>query len=111
MKTDARRRLTSVDAVVRAAGEIDVPRERFVAAVREVLAKSRAGGSGGAEPADVARAAREHLATRDERSMRRVLNATGVVLQTNLGRAPLAPAALAAIVDASGRVTQLICED
>jgi L-seryl-tRNA(Ser) seleniumtransferase len=35
-------------------------------------------------------------------SLRRVINATGVVLHTNLGRAPLAPAA----VDAIARVAQ-----
>jgi L-seryl-tRNA(Ser) seleniumtransferase len=105
MKTDARRRLPSVDVVVRAAGELDVPRERFVAAVRDVLAKARTEGGAGADAAEVARAAREQLAARDERSMRRVLNATGVVLQTNLGRAPLAPDAIAAIADAAGSVS------
>src|SRR5207244_12558744 len=99
------RRLPSVDAVVRAAGELGVPRERFVAAVRDVLAKARTDGDAGADPADVARAARERLSSRDERSMRRVLNATGVVLQTNLGRAPLAPDAIAAIADAAGSVS------
>jgi len=34
-----------------------------------------------------------------------VINATGVVLQTNLGRAPLSPRALAAIAAAAGAVT------
>jgi L-seryl-tRNA(Ser) seleniumtransferase len=34
-----------------------------------------------------------------------VLNATGVVLQTNLGRAPLAPAAISAIADAAAAVS------
>jgi L-seryl-tRNA(Ser) seleniumtransferase len=105
MKTDARRRLPSVDAVVRAAGEVDVPRTRFVAAVRDVLADARRAQAASVDPAEVARAARERIAARDERSLRRVLNATGVVLQTNLGRAPLAPSAIAAIADAASAVS------
>jgi L-seryl-tRNA(Ser) seleniumtransferase len=104
MTTDARRRLPSVDAVVRAAGDVDLPRDRFVRAVRDVLAEARAAGTtlDGSSAAD---AARHRLRSRDRRSLRRVLNATGVVLQTNLGRAPLAPVALAAIVDAAGAVS------
>ena len=101
MTTDARRRLPSVDAVVRAAGDVDIPRERFVRAVRDVLADARAAGTILDEPA-AAEAARRRITDRDRRSLRRVLNATGVVLQTNLGRAPLAPAALAAITEAAG---------
>ena len=104
MTTDARRRLPSVDAVVRAAGDVDLPRDRFVRAVRDVLAEARVSGAT-LDEAGAADAARRRLRDRDQRSLRRVLNATGVVLQTNLGRAPLAPAALAAIVDASGAVS------
>ncbi len=102
MSADTRRRLPSVDAVVRAAGGLDIARDRFVDAVREVLAEARSDGSRLEDASAVAAAARARLASRDRRSLRRVLNATGVVLQTNLGRAPLAPAALAAIVDAAG---------
>ena len=35
-------------------------------------------------------------------SLRRVINATGVIVHTNLGRAPLSAAAVQAVVDASG---------
>ncbi len=102
MSVADRRRLPSVDAVVRAAGPLAVPRPRFVAAVRAVLDDARGGRLSVAGAEDAARAARERLALRDRRTLRRVLNATGVVLQTNLGRAPLAPAAVAAIAEAAG---------
>jgi L-seryl-tRNA(Ser) seleniumtransferase len=102
--TDARRRLPSVDAVVRAAGDIDIPRDRLVRAVRDVLAEARAAGTTFDESA-AADAARRRLSERDRRSLRRVLNATGVVLQTNLGRAPLAAVARAAIAEAAGTVS------
>jgi len=40
-------------------------------------------------------------------SLRRVINATGVVLHTNLGRAPLAPAAVAAIAESAPHYSNL----
>jgi L-seryl-tRNA(Ser) seleniumtransferase len=93
-----------VDAVVRAAGDVDFPRDRLVRAVREVLEEARSAGTVLDEVA-AAGAAAQRLRDRDRRSLRRVLNATGVVLQTNLGRAPLAAVALAAIADAAGAVS------
>ncbi len=103
--TVERRRLPSVDAVVRAAGVLEMPRSRFVNAVRAVLEEARRGDAVVRDAADAARAVRTRLAAQDRRTLRRVLNATGVVLQTNLGRAPLSVAALAAIVDAAGAVS------
>jgi L-seryl-tRNA(Ser) seleniumtransferase len=44
------------------------------------------------------------LDTRTTTTLRPVLNATGVVVHTNLGRAPLAPGAVAALIAASGYV-------
>lgn len=52
-------------------------------------------------PALLARCA-EILVQRQQRSLRRTINATGIVLHTNLGRAPLAAEALAAVVDTAG---------
>jgi L-seryl-tRNA(Ser) seleniumtransferase len=82
-----------------------VDRKRLVAAVREVLAAARGGTGEILDAAAYATLARERLAWRDAPTLRRVINATGVVLHTNLGRAPLSAAALAAIADASGSVS------
>ncbi len=102
---DRRRSLPSVDAVLREAGTLDpVARRRLAAAVRDVLTAKRAGGTAiGA--ADVAREARDLLADRDRPTMRPVLNATGVILHTNLGRAPLSERAIAAMREAAGAVS------
>src|SRR5487761_2644372 len=40
-------------------------------------------------------------------SLRRVINATGVILHTNLGRAPLAAAGIARIAETAGRYSNL----
>ena len=104
--TDPRRRVPSVDAVVRTTGLAGTERRRLTVAVREILADAR-GGEGAAvrTPEEYARLAIERLAERDRPTLQRVINATGVILHTNLGRAPLSPAALRAIADASGAVT------
>ncbi|KAE8762513.1 L-seryl-tRNA(Sec) selenium transferase, partial [Georgenia thermotolerans] len=73
--------------------------ERLVkAAVADALARCRAGAVHPDEVADAAVAALPAAAT----SLRRVVNATGVVVHTNLGRAPLSPAAVTALEVAAG---------
>jgi len=96
--------LPSVDAILRAGQPTDLERERFTRVAREVLARARDAHTTG-DAATFATETRAALAERERLTLRRVINATGVVLQTNLGRAPLSPRALAAIAAAAGAVT------
>jgi L-seryl-tRNA(Ser) seleniumtransferase len=97
--TDARRELPSVDRLLHRPGIQELlasaPRPAVVAAVRASLNAARTRRAGPPErwEDDV----RERLAQGRGESLLPVLNATGVVLHTNLGRAPLAEAALEAL--------------
>lgn len=106
---DPRRRLPSVDRLLREP-EIEAlaataPRNAVVAAVREALDAARTSRSG--PPEDWAAEVRDRLTHHTAVSLRPVLNATGVVLHTNLGRAPLAPAALRALQTIAGGYSAL----
>jgi len=103
-RVDPRRALPSVDAILRAGQPTDLERERFTRGAREVLARARDAHTTG-DAATFATETRAALAERERLTLRSVINATGVVLQTNLGRAPLSPRALAAIAAAAGAVT------
>ena len=95
--SDALRALPPVDSL---AAEVHAPRQVAVAAARAVLAERRAellGGAGG--DADLVARARARAAALTRPTLRRVLNATGVVVHTNLGRAPLAAAAREAVAE------------
>jgi len=101
---DARRHLPSVDRLLRdpevAALLLGAPRNAVVAAVRDTLGAVRDGRSG--PPEDWAQAIRERLRETGVHSLRPVLNATGVVLHTNLGRAPLCQAAIDSLLAVAG---------
>jgi L-seryl-tRNA(Ser) seleniumtransferase len=103
-RADPRRALPSVDAVLRAARPTALERERFTRAARDVLSRARAA-RGSGDAATFAAQTRAALAERERLTLRSVINATGVILQTNLGRAPLSPRALAAIAAAAGAVS------
>ncbi|NUP60190.1 MAG: L-seryl-tRNA(Sec) selenium transferase [Pseudarthrobacter sp.] len=69
--------------------------------VRQVQDQAR---RGELPPGDVEQALGTAVAARCATTLRPVLNATGVIVHTNLGRAPLSPAAVEAVVAASGYV-------
>jgi L-seryl-tRNA(Ser) seleniumtransferase len=77
-----------------------LPRVLLVAAARDTIGQARqAIASGGAVPsfAELADAALRRAQAIAAPSLRAVINATGVIIQTNLGRAPLSAAALRAM--------------
>ncbi len=83
------RDLPSVDELAR---EVDDP--LAVEAARAVLDRARATIREGGDPGDLGGLLRRELETARAAHLRRVLNATGVIVHTNLGRAPLAEAAI-----------------
>jgi L-seryl-tRNA(Ser) seleniumtransferase len=88
------RRLPSVDRLLRDERLAERPRGLAVAAVRTALDEARDDIRAGREPGDLVERALAALESARAPSLRRVLNATGVVVHTNLGRAPLPAAAL-----------------
>jgi L-seryl-tRNA(Ser) seleniumtransferase len=89
------RELPAVDQVLAALSHLEgrFPRRLIVEEVRRVLEKMREEIRGGRNGASVSieKRVERNLAKLEAPSLRRVINATGVVLHTNLGRAPLAP--------------------
>jgi L-seryl-tRNA(Ser) seleniumtransferase len=86
-------------------------RDAVLDALRAEAASMRERIAAGAEPHDVARAietaAAARLAFASRRSLRAVINATGVILHTNLGRAPLCAAAVARVGELASSYTNL----
>jgi L-seryl-tRNA(Ser) seleniumtransferase len=88
------RDLPSVDSLVTDELVARHGRPLVVAAVRAALARAREEIQSGFEPGDIVERVERELVARRRPRLRRVLNATGVVVHTNLGRAPLAEEAL-----------------
>ena len=72
-------------------------RPLVVEAARAALARAREEIRAGYDPGDLGRRVEREVDARTAPRLRRVLNATGVVVHTNLGRAPLADEALARV--------------
>lgn len=105
--TDPRRALPSVDRLLREDGIGALletrPRTVVIDALRSLLDAVRTGAR--PLPTDWPAATAALLDAQDVPSLRAVINATGVVLHTNLGRAPLAPSAVDAAIAAAGYAT------
>ena len=100
--TDPRRLLPSVGVLLSSEAMQPLlerfPRSVVVDALRDALDTARAEPAGAPEtPTDWAAVVREDLTLKERRQLHPVFNATGVVLHTNLGRAPLANVAIDAI--------------
>jgi L-seryl-tRNA(Ser) seleniumtransferase len=80
------RELPSVDQVVRAIDKQGLPHAIAVQQIRHVLAERRAGHISDLSIEDEVSARLQRLR---EPSLRHVINATGIILHTNLGRAPM----------------------
>jgi L-seryl-tRNA(Ser) seleniumtransferase len=111
----ALRRLPSVDQLLRALGDrpeiAGIPRPRLTELIRETLDAERRGVRERDEPPADAETLAERVAASARQaarfSLRPVINATGVVLHTNLGRALLSPLALERVMAVGGAYANL----
>ena len=118
-KADLYRKLPGIDELLREPEVVAAisrdGRPAVIAAVRAVLDRLRtqiASSHLDAPAVEAAVASLSHAIEREVRrsvgySLRPVINATGVILHTNLGRAPLAEAALKRISEVAGRYSNL----
>lgn len=111
---DAYRALPSVDDLLQnhtlRGYERKVGRAVVIEAVRAGLEQARAeirAGRGAPMPALLLDSITERIEQSVRPTLRRVINATGVILHTNLGRAPLSQDAIAAIQEAAGSYSNL----
>ena len=101
------RTLPSVDRVLADPRLADASRPLALAAARAALARARDEIREGRDPGDLVEATLAELVAARRPSLRRVLNATGVLIHTNLGRAPLAQFALDRVVEVGGGYSNL----
>ena len=108
MTTDHRRNLPSVDCVLQALNDIQslepFSHDRKVGATRAVLDLYRSGADRQSIPSldEIVARTRDILLDTDKRGLRRVVNGSGVVLHTGLGRAVLAREAVETLAALDG---------
>lgn len=100
------RTVPAVEKVLQALGPVGLPRPALVDVVRHELAALRAAGEAPAFDAVVA-GVRSALDRVRRSRLQPVINGTGVLLHTNLGRAPLGAAAVRALAEIAPAYTNL----
>lgn len=100
------RELPPVDQVVDGLGETALPRPLVVECARSALDLARDEIARGGK-ADANRIAADLVAGLERSASQKVINASGVLLHTNLGRAPLSPRAAEAALAAAASYTNL----
>ena len=101
------RDLPSVDRLLGDEVLASAPRPLATAAARAALERARKAIQAGSDPGDPVASARAELKRLQAPSLRRVLNATGVIVHTNLGRAPLPAPALERVVEVGAGYSNL----
>ena len=112
---NAKRRIPSKDRLLAqpwvSAYEAEIGREAVKSVISDLLAAQRAKILANPDAAfdaeSIAREAKKRIAAKATFSLRRVVNATGVVIHTNLGRSLLADEAIAAVADVAGHYNTL----
>jgi L-seryl-tRNA(Ser) seleniumtransferase len=101
------RDLPSVDELLRDERLASEPHGLALAAARAVLDRAREEITAGGDPGPLVEAVAAEIQRARTPSLGRVLNATGVLVHTNLGRAPLSEAALDRVVEVGGGYSNL----
>jgi len=101
------RDLPSVDRLLADERLAEEPHDLVLVIARSVLERAREEIKAGREPGPLVDSVLDELAHARRPSLRRVLNATGVLVHTNLGRAPLPAAALARVLEVGGGYSNL----
>ena len=101
------RDLPSVDELAGNERLAGAPRALLVPAARSALARAREEIQAGSDPGDLVERVELELESARGARLRRTINATGVIVHTNLGRAPLATAALERVSAVAGGYSNL----
>lgn len=88
------RKIPSVDRLLRDFGPCDLPHPLMVSLARELTSDTRQAGNPPATYEAMLECLRQRVDALRSSRLQQVVNATGIVLHTNLGRAPLSPEAV-----------------